>query len=328
MKLEETTKEGISYLSEVLNVTVENKSNAPQKINIFSNMEKKNENCKFSIYDEEKRYNYVTDMLKSNPMVFDKLRLHSAHLGQLQNHINLITNQLNGQSIKRVIYPLAHFSAYQFQSGIVDIEIQIKLDGKTELETQLIKQLNIALLNGRQQKPQFVKTTGDEVFGGEDSESRLMWFPISMNNTTAEDIEMNLNFNYENMNKYISSANLQNTPMDARLMTNVADGSKSFHDFILSLEQDQQYITFKSIHAIGDVKKLFASKFEYSVGNNIIPFVMNDTMNPAQFQTQMIEFSRNHPLNDDNGANTENIKFTIPANTKIIFFVTTNPIKK
>lgn len=328
MKLEETTPNGLSYMSEILDVSIENKSTTPQKINVFSNMEKKNDNCNFKIYNEEKRYNYVTDMLKSNAMIFSKIRIQVTHVSQLENPIHLIKNELSGKTITRALYPLAHFSAFQFQSGIVDINIPLELDGKTELETQLIEKLHITLLNDKQSTSKFVSENGQEVWSGEEPNERLEWFPISISNPCKDDIEVNLNFNYENMNKYISSANLSNTPLDSRLITTVGDGMMSFHDFIVQMKESERYITFKSIHVIGDIKKLFASLFEYKVGNKITPFTMNETMNPAQFQTQMIEFDNNHPLNNDNISNQENIKFTIPKESKIIFFVTTNQMEK
>ncbi len=315
----------MSYDAAHLDVVVLNKSETPQKVNLLSNYEEDNQNCEYSVGQDPKLYQYAKRVLLSKHYFFDAIRLQTDNDRQFENHIDIVVRGVNGAQIGIPIYPLAYMSPNQFQRGVVDIRIPLSLDGMTEFQTELIKGVAVIFMKQMSSK---TKESPEEKAHNRASDERRLWFPISFENITDADIEYNLCF-------YFSET--ETLKQDSGIKVKVGNGA-TLLDLTKQLVDTKSYVVFKSVHACSNDKQFFNSNIEfYNASGEKTIFKLIDLMNvmelvdtptektivTGQFLTHMTEFNAFHPINTSNKDNMANIKFTVPAKTKIIYFIKT-----
>ena len=301
----------------LLNIT--NKTNKEQEVSAFSNFKCKNESCDFIINDKDE-YDYMCKLLPAYNYETGLIRIQTQNVEQLENHINVYEKEFGGLSCSYPVYPLAYFGATQFQACIVDVPININLNGKTQLDTVILPDNTLSLNIYKKSEKLFAVSPMRK-----DVSER---FPIEIFNPTGQDIEIDMNFDYQK-NKEWREGGDRKTIADHRLKVKCY-GNESFFSLVDILQHSEgSYITFHSIYTrTGSQEKVFNSKFEYSVDGKVNSFVLNDIMPLYQFQTNILEFDEKSVINSFNEENKQNLKFTIPSQSKIIFFVTLDGIKK
>ncbi len=317
----------MSYDTAHLDVVVQNNTNTPQKINLLSNYEEDNTNCTYSIGHDKKLYDYAKKVLLSKPYYFDAIRLQVSDIKQFENHIDISGRGINGAKIETPIYPLAYMSPNQFQNNVVDIRMPLVLDGRTEFETELVDGLAVIFLK---QMSSEKKKSAEEIEYNKASDDRRSWFPISLENVTDKNIEYNICF----------SPDKQSLEEDEKVKA-IVGKSATLSYFTDQLIKSEKYVVFKSVHACSNDKQFFNSTIEFTdVLGGTQSFKLIDYMSimelvdkptektivTGQFLTNMTEFNIFHPINTSNKTSKANIKFTIPAKTKIIFFIKTEKI--
>ncbi len=319
----------MSYDAAHLDIVVANKTITPQKVNLLSNYEEDNSNCDYSVGNDSKLYAYAKKVLMSKHYSFDAIRLQVNNVKQLENHINILTRGVNGAQMSIPIYPLAHMSPNQYQRDVIDIRIPLVLDGRTEFETELAEG-GMAVIFMKQMSSK-KKQTPEEITFNKAGDERRSWFPISIENITDKDAEYNLNFSLA-----IQESLLEGKMSDKRFNVIVGNGNATFAELTKQLVDTEKYVVFKSVHACSNHKQFFGSEIECcGVEGEKTAFKLIDLMSimelvdkptektvvTGQFLTHMTEFNSFHPINSFNKNNKQNIKFTIPAKTKIIFFI-------
>ncbi len=311
----------MSYDAAHLDIVVKNNTTAVQKVKLLSNYEDDNVNCNYSVGHDPKLYQYAKKVLLSRPYFFDAVRLQASNDKQFENHINILIRGINGAQMGIPIYPLAYMSPNQFQRGVIDIRMPLILDGRTEFETELVEGLAVIFMKQMSSKKK--KETPEEIAFNKAADERRLWFPISIENITSEDIEYNLCFAFSETEFFMG---------DSRVDIKVGNGNATFLELTKQLYDTKRYVVFKSVHACSNHKQFFNSDMNFvSVLGEKTTFKLIDLMsimelvdNPTektivtgQFLTHMTEFNTFHPINTINKSNKASIKFTIPAKVRV-----------
>jgi len=86
-----------------------------------------------TITPSQSNVNYIELLIQSadNPFETSLLRVQSTNTSQVTNIMTVTSKDANGQQCDIPIVTQSYFSANQFQSGIIDIPFNLKIDGNT-----------------------------------------------------------------------------------------------------------------------------------------------------------------------------------------------------
>ena len=90
-------------------------------------------------------YLQLLQQSQSQPFETSLLRIQSSNATQVTQQITITSTDANGQSCNIPLIVQNYFTAYQFQSGIVDVPFPVRIDGNTYLSFTVLAGVSLSM---------------------------------------------------------------------------------------------------------------------------------------------------------------------------------------
>jgi hypothetical protein len=90
-------------------------------------------------------YQQLLSEIACEPLHIGRIRVMCSNTSQFSEMLTYIQSYADGYTLKMPIEIKKHFSAYQQQSSIIDIPVNLYLDGSTYFELDLLPKTNVRL---------------------------------------------------------------------------------------------------------------------------------------------------------------------------------------
>jgi len=141
-----------SHSSNPIQLMILNKGVSPETVKLFNrnrNLSKDNfdnsKNIEICCSSKEQEYIQILNNISDNPLRTSLIRIQSTNSGQVTQMVNLHSSEANGGYICLPLNTQSYFSANQFQSGIIDIPVDIVIDGNFGMDINILAGTNYVL---------------------------------------------------------------------------------------------------------------------------------------------------------------------------------------